>query len=90
MGCDPRQLKRWKDQLEVVLQRLDSYYKAEEAVMSSQEYRIGTRSLKRADLNSIRDEIRRLQDRKDELENAIATCGNPNQRKAYRVVFRDL
>ncbi|RXZ84593.1 hypothetical protein EBB07_00835 [Paenibacillaceae bacterium] len=90
MRCDPRNLKKWKDELSVVLQRLDAYYKAEEAVLASQEYRIGTRSLKRADLNAIQEEIRRLNDRKDELENSIATCGNPNQRKAYRIIPRDL
>ena len=32
-------------------ERLSMYYKAEEAVLLNQEYKIGTRSLKRADLS---------------------------------------
>ncbi|MBJ6362110.1 hypothetical protein ACFOQM_12490 [Paenibacillus sp. GCM10012307] len=83
--------QRLKDELEIIVQRLASYYKAEEAILTgSQEYRIGTRSLKRGDLKEIAAEIQGLQDRKTELENALATGSSPNQRKAFRVVMRDL
>jgi len=89
--CDPKEQDRIKAQLDVVLKRLDAYYRAEEAILAgAQEYRIGTRFLKRGDLQYIQEEIRKLQDRKDELETALATCTSPTKRKSYRVLFRDL
>ncbi|MFU1797367.1 hypothetical protein ACM1RC_26110 [Paenibacillus azoreducens] len=91
MACDPRQQQRLKGQLDIVLKRLDAYYRAEEAILSgAQEYRIGTRFLKRGDIRYIQEEIKQLEDRKDELENALATCLGPNKRKAYRILYRDL
>lgn len=89
--CDPKQKKRWKDELDNVNDRLNAYYQAETAIITgAQEYRIGSRSLRRGDLKNIQDEINRLNSRKDELENAIATCTSPNKRKAYRILYRDL
>ena len=39
--------------LERYKKRLEMYYEAEEAVLLNQEYTIGTKSLKRADLSTI-------------------------------------
>lgn len=41
--------------------RLSLYYAAEEAVLQGQEYRIGSKSLVRADLKEIRSEIEKLE-----------------------------
>ncbi|KEQ22318.1 hypothetical protein ET33_26475 [Paenibacillus tyrfis] len=88
--CDPKQQERIRAQLDVVLKRLDAYYSAEDAILSgAQEYRIGTRFLKRGDLQYVQNEIRQLQKRRDELEAALATCTSSTKRKSYRVLFRD-
>lgn len=77
--------------LNVVKQRLDAYYAAELAILNgAQEYSIGSRSLKRGDLKSIREEIAVLEKQRDQLEFALATGTNPNKRKSFRVLFRDL
>lgn len=77
--------------LSVVRQRLEAYYAAERAILNgAQEYRIGTLSLKRGDLQNIRQEIAALEKQRDQLETALATRTNPNKRKAFRVLFRDL
>jgi len=77
--------------LEKVKQRLEMYYQAEAAILNgAQEYRIGSRSLKRGDLQNIREEIAALEKQRDQLETALATCTNPNRRKAFRVLYRDL
>ncbi|MGN7760468.1 hypothetical protein [Paenibacillus sp. 22594] len=86
---DQRQRLRIEQRLESVVRRLDGYYAAEEAILGgAQEYSLGSRSLKRGDLNAIREQITELEDRKDELENAL-TQGS-DKRKSYRVVYRDL
>ena len=64
--------------------RLDLYYAAEEAVLLNQEYRIGTRSLKRADLAAIRAEIDELEDEIAELEES------GGKRYAGRFLPRDI
>ncbi|WP_238649751.1 hypothetical protein [Paenibacillus piscarius] len=86
---DLRQRVRVEQRLESVIRRLDGYYAAEEAILGgAQEYSLGSRSLKRGDLNAIREQITELEDRKDELENALAQ--GSDKRKSYRVVYRDL
>lgn len=92
MGCTPQQKKkRWKDELALIKERLALYYAAERAILGgAQEYRIGTRQLRRGDLQYIQREIDRLRNDKDELENALSNCTGPNQRKSYRIVYRDL
>lgn len=60
------------------------YYEAEEAVLLNQEYSIGTRSLKRADLSTIRAAIRELEGQIELLENS----GGKN--KAFRLIPRDI
>ncbi|MCT2347132.1 hypothetical protein M4D71_23560 [Niallia taxi] len=41
--------------------RLENYYAAEEAILSSQEYSINGRSLKRADLGTVQKTIKELE-----------------------------
>ena len=73
-----------KKRLERYKERLDMYYAAEEAVLRGQEYHIGTRSLKRADLASIRAMIKELEDQISSLEAA------GGKRFAGRFVPRDI
>lgn len=75
------------DRLEKAKTRLDAYYEAELAVLAGQEYRIGTRSLTRADLQEIRKAIKELENLVDELE---AATNGKGRRKAYRITPRDL
>ncbi|WNF36418.1 DUF6148 family protein [Bacillaceae bacterium IKA-2] len=49
------------NRLKIAEERLATYYEAEIKVLSGQEYRIGTRSLKRADLNQIKTSIKELE-----------------------------
>lgn len=73
-----------KEKLERYRRRLDMYYAAEEAVLSGQEYRIGSRSLKRADLAAIRAAIDGLEAQIGDLEAA------GGKRFAGRFVPRDI
>jgi len=84
-----------KEQIEARLAnvnaRLEMYYKAEAAILEgAQSYQMGSRQITRATIFRVQEEIRELEKRKEELENALATCTNPNKRKSYRVLFRDL
>lgn len=72
------------EKLERYRRRLEMYYAAEEAVLLNQEYRIGTRSLKRADLSAIRAAIKDLENQVAALE----TTGGKNF--AGRFVPRDI
>jgi hypothetical protein len=67
--------------------RLAVYYDAELAVLSGQAYTIGTRSLTRANLGLIRDQIDVLENKVDELK--AQSQGN-GPRKAFRITPRDL
>jgi len=73
-----------KKRLERYKKRLEMYYEAEEAVLLNQEYTIGTKSLKRADLSTIRAAIRELENQIETLE---ATGG---KNKAGRLIPRDI
>lgn len=73
-----------KKRLERYKERLDMYYAAEEAVLRGQEYHIGTRSLKRADLAAIRAAIDGLEAQIGDLEAA------GGKRFAGRFVPRDI
>lgn len=64
--------------------RLEMYYEAEEAVLLNQEYRIGTQSLKRADLSTIRAAIRDLETQIESLEE------NNGKSKVLRFLPRDI
>lgn len=52
------------ERLDKVKERLDVYYEAEVAVLSSQSYKMGTRELTRADLGEIRKAINDLENLK--------------------------
>lgn len=73
-----------KKRLERYKKRIEMYYEAEEAVLLNQEYKIGTRSLRRADLSTIRAAIRELEGQIETLE----ACGGKN--KAFRCIPRDI
>ena len=49
------------ENLERAKKRLELYYKAEEAVLLGQEYTIGTKKLRRADLADIQSMITKLE-----------------------------
>lgn len=67
-------------------QHLEMWLKAEAAVASSQSYTIGTRSLTRANLKEVRDQIKFWQSKVAELERLEARKG---RNRAYRVIPRD-
>lgn len=71
------------DILERLKNRLQLYYEAEAAVLSGQSYRIGTRTLQRADLAQIRQAIKELEAQVEMLE---CSAG----RSARRVLLRDI
>ncbi len=73
-----------KERLERYKKRLAMYYEAEEAVLLNQEYTIGTKSLKRADLSTIRAAIKDLEGQIETLE----VSGGKN--KAFRFLPRDI
>lgn len=73
-----------KKRLERYKKRLEMYYEAEEAVLLNQEYTIGAKSLKRADLSTIRAAIK-------ELEGQIGTLeASGGKNKAFRILPRDI
>lgn len=76
--------KAKKKKLERCRKRLDMYYAAEEAVLLGQEYRLGSRSLKRADLAAIRAAIDNLEAEIGDLEAA------GGKRFAGRILPRDI
>ena len=69
--------------LTVLRKRLAMYMEAEEAILTGQEYRIGTRSLRRPDLRLVQDNIK-------DLEKEIAQLEGRGKRAAFRVVPRDI
>lgn len=73
-----------RERLERYKNRLSLYYEAEEAVLLNQEYRIGSRNLKRADLAAIRAAIKDLEEQIESLE----ISGGKN--KAMRFLPRDI
>ena len=77
--------KLQKERLERYRKRLEMYYEAEEAVLLNQEYTIGTKSLKRADLSNIRAAIKDLEGQIETLE---ANGGGKN--KAFSFLPRDI
>lgn len=77
-----------KERLERYRTRLELYYAAEEAILGgAQEYQIGSRNLKRADLAEIRKVIKSLEDEIAALESVLDGNG---RRKCIRVIPRDV
>ncbi|BBF41994.1 hypothetical protein lbkm_0676 [Lachnospiraceae bacterium KM106-2] len=73
-----------KQRLESYKRRLDLYYEAEEAALNNQEYTIGSRTLKRADLAEIRKAIQDLESKVTALEERGTT-----KRKVARIIPLD-
>jgi hypothetical protein len=57
-----------QEEIETARRMVKQWIAAEEAVMTGQEYRIGTRSLKRADLRDIGERIKYWKDELARLE----------------------
>lgn len=73
--------------LEILTTRLDLYIAAETAILEgAQDYKIGSRSLTRADLAEVRATIETLLVQISELE---AVINGKKARKAFGVVPRD-
>jgi hypothetical protein len=75
------------DRLQLAKDRLNAYYQAELAVLTGQEYRIGTKLMRRADLAAIRAAINSLEGQVQRLE--AQQSGNTSSR-VKRVVLRDI
>lgn len=76
------------EQLERYKARLEMYYKAEEAILcGAQEYYIGSRRLRRADIAELRKEIKDLEDKVESLESDLEGNG---RRRCVRVIPRDV
>lgn len=71
--------------LQTAQTHLQTWLDAELAVATSQEYRIGTRSLRRADLDEIRQQIKFWRNEVDRLTN-----GRKRGARVMRAVPRDL
>ncbi|RKI24669.1 hypothetical protein D7V82_14650 [bacterium 1xD8-6] len=67
--------------LEMKKERLKRYYDAEEKILRGQSYKIGTRELTRADLESVQDKIKELEAEVDALEKH-----GTSKRRSARVV----
>lgn len=68
-------------------QHLEMWLNAEEEIATSQSYTIGTRTLTRANLKEVRDQIKFWQSKVDNLEKAAAGKG---RNRVYRAIPRDL
>lgn len=72
------------NEIERAKERLNAYYEAEKAVLSSQSYSVSGKMLTRADLSEIRKMIKELQNEVKYLEN------KGNRKKAKRIIPVDL
>jgi hypothetical protein len=63
--------------------RLELYYKAEEAILTGQEYTIGYKRLRRADLEDVQSMIK-------SLENQVKSLQSGGKNKALRGVPLDI
>lgn len=63
--------------------RLELYYKAEEAILTGQEYSLGTKRLRRADLADVQAMIR-------SLEKEVGELRKGGKNKAVRAVPLDI
>ncbi len=73
--------------LETARQHLEMWLEAEAAIATSQSYTIGTRSLTRANLKEVRDQIKYWENKVVKLEKEAASKG---RNRVYRTVPRDL
>ena len=56
------------ERLDRAKRRLELYYKAEEAILTGQEYTIGTKRLRRADLEDVQSMIKQLENEVESLQ----------------------
>ncbi|MFA9464055.1 MAG: DUF6148 family protein [Velocimicrobium sp.] len=70
-------------ELERLQQRLDLYYAAETAILSGQEYSFAGKSLKRADLKAVQQQI-------SNLKKEIKLSKNGGKNRAFRGVPYDI
>lgn len=76
------------NRLDTLNQRLQDYLKAEEAILSgAQEYRIGTRLIKRGELKSMSDMINYLE---KEIANEESKQSGKGRNKVIGIIPRDL
>lgn len=80
-------MKRQRSQLEIARHHLNAWLEAELELTTHQSYKIGSRSLTKADLGQIRKQIEFWQNRVAQLENAERRGG---RNRVVRVVPRDL
>lgn len=63
--------------------RLELYYKAEEAILTGQEYTIGSKKLRRADLSDVQAMI-------SQLEKDVKSLENNGKNRAVRAIPLDI
>lgn len=56
------------ERLDRAKRRLELYYNAEEAILTGQEYTIGTKRLRRADLEDVQAMIKQLENEVESLQ----------------------
>ena len=79
---------RLKERIDKYKNRLNLYYKAEEAILDgAQHYEIGTRKLTRADLHEIRMMITTLEDSLEKMETQL---NKGYSRRCVRAIPRDV
>lgn len=69
--------------LERARRRLELYYKAEEAILTGQEYTIGSKKLRRADLSDVQAMI-------SKLEKDVKALESRGKNRAVRAVPLDI
>lgn len=80
-------MRKPKSQLEIARYHLNAWLEAELELTTHQSYKIGSRSLTKADLGQIRKQIEFWQNRVAQLENAEKRGG---RNRVVRAVPRDL
>ena len=80
-------MRKQKSEIEIARHHLNAWLEAELELTTHQSYKIGSRSLTKADLGQIRKQIGFWQNRVAQLENAERRGG---RNRVVRVVPRDL
>lgn len=80
-------MRKQKSEIEIARHHLNAWLEAELELTTHQSYKIGSRSLTKADLGQIRKQIEFWQNRVAQLENAEKRGG---RNRVVRVVPRDL
>lgn len=80
-------MRKQKSEIEIARHHLNAWLEAELELTTHQSYKIGSRSLTKADLGQIRKQIEFWQNRVAQLENAEKRGG---RNRVVRAVPRDL